>query len=59
MINIYNTTFIEIEACPRTLRTALVHGLNKFGLITVWGNLDHNLDLSTLKLSHHWQMDKC
>jgi hypothetical protein len=24
MINIYNATFIEIEACPRTLRTALV-----------------------------------
>jgi hypothetical protein len=25
MINIYNATFIEIEACPRTLRTTLVH----------------------------------
>jgi hypothetical protein len=25
MMNIYNATFIEIEACPRTLRTALVH----------------------------------
>jgi hypothetical protein len=24
LINIYNATFIEIEACPRTLRTALV-----------------------------------
>jgi hypothetical protein len=25
MINIYNATFIEIEACPRTLRTTLVY----------------------------------
>jgi hypothetical protein len=25
MIDIYNAAFIEIEACPRTLRTALVH----------------------------------
>jgi hypothetical protein len=24
MINIYNATFTEIEACPRTLRTAIV-----------------------------------
>jgi hypothetical protein len=28
MINIYNATFIEIEACPRTLRTALVYVQN-------------------------------
>jgi hypothetical protein len=28
MIDIYNATFIEIEACPRTLRTALVNGKN-------------------------------
>jgi hypothetical protein len=33
MINIYNAAFIEIEACPRTLRTALVCPEYRFALL--------------------------
>jgi hypothetical protein len=50
MITIYNATFIDIEACPRTLRTALVRG----GLNRLPGQLIFRKSIITMGTSESY-----